>query len=187
MTIGEPKLLATLLSPAALGMVALVAATGCGGGSFSSGGGESSGGDTSSGGATTIAGSSIGGGPEAGGAMGSGGASVGTGGALATGGAASSGGIGATGGTTTGSTSAACQQNSDCTVCKYDHAISTSTDCYCAQCPSMPMTRSDCEAYRLSWERYCSQVTLECSAIACVSRSPSCNNGVCTAITSSGG
>ena len=87
MTTRKPKLLASLLSPVALGLVLLVAASACGGGTFSSGGDVSSGGGASVGSTTAIGSSGSGGAPDMGGATGSGGASDGTGGALAVGGA----------------------------------------------------------------------------------------------------
>jgi len=184
MTTRKPKLLASLLSPVALGLVLLVAASACGGGTFSSGGDVSSGGGASVGSTTAIGSSGSGGAPDMGGATGSGGASDGTGGALAVGGGmASSGGGIATGGTTAISTFSPCQQNSDCTVCKYDHTIASSTDCYCATCASTPMTRDECDSNHFDWTRYCGQAALACPAITCVARSAVCNNGVCTAST----
>ena len=183
MTTRKPKLLASLLSPVALGLVLLVAASACGGGTFSSGGNVSSGGSASVGGASAIGSSGSGGAPDMGGATGSSGAPAGTGGALVTGGTVSLGGSVATGGTTAINTFAPCQQNSDCTVCKYDHTIASSTDCYCATCASTPMTRDECDSNHFDWTRYCGQAALACPAITCVARSAVCNNGVCTAST----
>lgn len=97
------------------------------------------------------------------------------------GGSASTGGGVGTGGTTP-TASAACQQNSDCTICRYDHSISSLSECYCAACETKPMTRDQCDRNRSQWDRYCSQVDLVCPAIACISPGNAlCNDAVCVA------
>jgi hypothetical protein len=208
MTIRPPRVMGAIVSTPVLGLAWLLFATGCGGSSFASGHGESGGssvGDTAvtggaplSGGVANSTGNSDAGGTaEAGGnaatggmaAAGGGQATGGTpetGGALTTGGVPASGGRVATGGSTAVSTTQACQQTSDCTICKYEHAVANEGDCYCATCPTTPMTRDQCDSYRNQWERYCSQVPMTCPAIACVSRlAASCSNGVCAMSTAS--
>jgi hypothetical protein len=135
----------------------VISTNSCSGEPFSSGGSPSSSG-----------------GSDVGGALGMGGNS--------TGGAAASGGTAGTGGSEPVTTSGVCQQNSDCTVCKYDRSISSVAECYCAACETKPLTRDLCDRYRSQWERYCSQVNLICPAIACVSAPGAiCSDGVCTA------
>src|SRR5512142_3013844 len=203
MTIRPSRFLGLRVYPALLGSALLAMATACGGSSFKSGGGESSSGGSSTGGTSSTESTTAvdtggatdsGGGPatggsgpsDTGGMVGSGGLAP-SGGAVATGGAATSGGINATGGASTVGTSP-CQQNSDCTICKYERAVSSEGDCYCATCPTTPMSRDQCDANRNLWEHYCSQVPMVCPAIACVSRlAAACSNGVCVSIMTAGG
>jgi hypothetical protein len=193
----------------ALGFATLVAG-GCSGSSFTaaSGGatgssgsaGTSSTGESGSGtsGGSASGGSDAAGGDATGGTDSGGAVSGGTGGGISTGGistggistgGASSGGGGTGGGGTGGSISAggtsgdgACNADTDCTDCAYRTAPKMQLDCYCANCATTPMSKSECAANQADYAKVCGDVPLVCPAAACIMPpKPVCKSHKCVA------
>lgn len=110
---------------------------------------------------------------------------VGVGGQSGLGGYASLGGVAAVGGTgvnssTTSDAGDACASSNDCTFCAYTSAPTRSSDCYCAQCATMPMNKDVCNANQAAYLKYCIAIAQSCPAIPCVMPSNvMCNGGTC--------
>lgn len=77
----------------------------------------------------------------------------------------------------------ACTVDADCTVSAYDKTVTSSSECYCAMCPSKIMNVKTEDAYRASWETHCSTVRLMCPMVMCIMPPKvGCVTGQCQAI-----
>lgn len=158
------------------------------GGSPAAAGSDSAGSDAggmtvggSDAGGTTSAGSDTGGSATGGSAAGGSAAGGSAMGGSATGGSAAGGTASAGSTGTGGSTAAACQQDSDCAVCAYPTVPENATQCYCTNCPTSAMLKSQCDANRRAYEKVCTEPLL-CPAIACTRPpTPACHDRRCVA------
>lgn len=73
-----------------------------------------------------------------------------------------------------------CSDEDGCVACSFPTEVTTADECYCATCPSTPMTMSRCNANASSHAKFCSDQPIICPLIACIEPPPvACLNSSC--------
>jgi hypothetical protein len=74
----------------------------------------------------------------------------------------------------------ACTADSECTMSVYTRPVTSKSECYCPMCP-VPMSGSNAEANRLSYEKYCGALRDSCPIPSCAPRpgNVACMENVC--------
>jgi hypothetical protein len=74
---------------------------------------------------------------------------------------------------------AACRTAEDCEITAYSRPVRSAGDCYCPACADAVVNRTTAAANQASWEKFCSNVRLACSATTCVAARASCERETC--------